>query len=78
MSKFIELHLLHDKDPIMVNLDDVRWIGRTEQGNAVIKYIPRKEKDGNVLTVYEETYEAIKKELAFTWNAVLVGDVTWD
>lgn len=60
MSNFIKLHLLHDKDPVLVNLDDVRWIGRTEQGNTVIKFIPRKEKDGTLLTVYEEPYDAVE------------------
>ena len=73
MSRFIKLHLLHDKDPMLVNLDDVRWIGRTEQGNTVIKFIPRKEKDGTLLTVYEEQYDDVEAALTppnieFNWE----------
>ncbi len=61
MSKFIELHPLGDGSPMMVNLDEVKWMGQTEKGNALIKFVSYKEKDTLSLSVYNESYEEVKR-----------------
>jgi len=63
MSKFIELHPLGDSSPMMVNLDEVKWIGQTENGNVLIKFVSHKEKDTLSLSVYSETYDYVKRAM---------------
>jgi len=59
MSEFIEVHPFGSAAPMLLNLDEVMWIGKSTYGNACIKY---KDKERGYQTVTEE-YENIKAKL---------------
>lgn len=63
MSKFIELHPKGDSSPMMINLDTVQWIGETENGNALVKFISRREKDTLSMSVYQESYLDVRNTM---------------
>ena len=56
MSTFVEVHPLGATEPMLLNLDEVLWIGKGKAGNAHIKY---KDKEHGIQAV-EEEYEILR------------------
>lgn len=61
MSIFVEVHPLGATEPILLNLDEVLWIGKGKAGNAHIKY---KDKERGTQAV-EEKYENIRGVMSY-------------
>lgn len=60
MSTFVEVHPLGATEPMLLNLDEVLWIGKGKSGNAHIKY---KDKERGTQAV-EEEYERLRCNMA--------------
>lgn len=66
MSKFLEVHPLGATEPMLLNLDEVLWIGKGKSGNAHIYY---KDKERGIQAV-EEKYEYFCNIFGMVWVTV--------